>query len=475
MTKEKFSVTPWEVKGEINSERISLNNDTLLKSGFIINKKFVNIYRIFSSYKKGITNMTSSYKLNDSCKYFIIKLLNCKFGDIDTAACRILENLEFYRKKRYSSNIREKYRIKKNILKGNISLEYARVISLVLVNNEKSISLFNKLLKKSEFLIFKNKKIKIPLELTDLNNELAYLAGVIAGDGHITKNLYEIIIADGHSRRHHLKDSKKFMLNIKNVLKRNFNCDSSIKLKDNYYILRCESSVICRIMNSIYDIPNGKKSNIIGISKLISKTNKERLFWRGIFDTDGYIRSKNKAISLSTTSKKLHYDLINFCKNNEIIIFNKDERKIYRTVISEKSILKFAKVIGIFHPRKQKNLIEYLKNGASYNNYIIKKPNRKLYSIITYLRPYKNNIYIRLTDKRELTNKKKIEERLNNIRKAIPLKITKVNRLRKNDHYYINSKSLLDEINNHYKFIPSWKAVNIETINNMKERWNNYE
>jgi len=265
------------------------------------------------------------------------------------------------------------------------------------------------------------------------------------------------------------------MLNIKNVLKRNFNCDSSIKLKDNYYILRCESSVICRIMNSIYDIPNGKKSNIIGISKLISKTNKERLFWRGIFDTDGYIRSKNKAISLSTTSKKLHYDLINFCKNNEIIIFNKDERKIYRTVISEKSILKFAKVIGIFHPRKQKNLIEYLKNGASYNNYIIKKPNRKLYSIITYLRPYKNNIYIRLTDKRELTNKKKIEERLNNIRKAIPLKITKVNRLRKNDHYYINSKSLLDEINNHYKFIPSWKAVNIETINNMKERWNNYE
>ena len=218
MTKEKFSVTPWEVKGEINSERISLNNDTLLKSGFIINKKFVNIYRIFSSYKKGITNMTSSYKLNDSCKYFIIKLLNCKFGDIDTAACRILENLEFYRKKRYSSNIREKYRIKKNILKGNISLEYARVISLVLVNNEKSISLFNKLLKKSEFLIFKNKKIKIPLELTDLNNELAYLAGVIAGDGHITKNLYEIIIADGHSRRHHLKDSKKFMLNIKNVL-----------------------------------------------------------------------------------------------------------------------------------------------------------------------------------------------------------------------------------------------------------------
>jgi hypothetical protein len=214
---------------------------------------------------------------------------------------------------------------------------------------------------------------------------------------------------------------------------------------------------------------------VILVPKIIKNTKKERLFWRGIFDTDGSIRPKNNAISMTTASAYLYNDLLDFCRRNGITTFNKKETDRYRVTIANESIVKFAEIVGSSHPRKQMNLLRYLKDGCSYNVPVNKKTNRKLEKVIEYLRPYKGNVYVRITKRREIIDKKVLLERLKFIKNQLNCSIIEVNRPRKNNHYYICSKKLLEEINKCYEFKPSWSALDVCELDQLKERWSRYE
>jgi hypothetical protein len=456
---------------------INVKNDPLLineKYNLFSANEIINVYRIFSLYDKDVLSLTDNYHLDTNCKDIIMHLLTKRYKTINRAAKVLLGNLEVYREKRYSSKIKEKWRVKDNLIKGNITLEYARVISLILgKDKEESIEIFNKLLLKSKFfLTHKKKQVKCPMRFSDLNCELAYLAGVIAGDGHIDRALHVIKIVDGHVDKSLKKYSYEYLKKLNKIIKRNFNCDHyKEKIEGNYFVFRYNSSLFCRIMNYIYQIPKGNKSREIVLPNLIKNSPNEQLFWRGVFDADGSIRPKNKGIRLTTISKRLYDDFLSFCEKKKIKIFNKEKNRQYHFLVVEEGIPRFARLIGSSHPRKQKNLIEYLKKGASYNIPVRKKQNRRLDPIIEFLRPYKNIVYVKLTKKREMVSNQDIKKRIQFIGENLNQKIIELRRPRKNNHFYICSMDLVREINEYYDFRPIWDPFNDEEIDDLKQRW----
>lgn len=461
-----FNITPWDVKNFF----IGSHNDPLLNEKFILDSGIINIFKILSSYKPTINNLTIHYKLNNNCKDLILTLLKSKFNNVDNAADILLKGLECYKNKKYASKIKEKWRIKHNLIVGRITLEYARVISIILTKTKKeSIDLFNRLLMQARCLMSKNEVITIPV----LNNDLAYLSGVICGDGHIDKKLRELIIVDGHRENRLCIYSNEFLNGINSLIKRNFSWNGVVVKNKTCFVLRCDSAFVCRVMHCLYNIPKGNKSRKIKVPEIVKGTSKEGLFWRGMFDTDGGVRIKNKQIKLSTISQKINREFINFCKKERIITFNSQSGKnAYMICIAEESIPNFVERIGISHPRKQNNLIEYLKKGASYKKVVLhKKQNKKLEKIINYLSPYKNNVYIRLTNRREKISKESIERRLKLIKQTLKLKITELNRSRKHNHFYICSQELVNEINKFYMFGPLWNKYTEEDIQTLRNMW----
>lgn len=437
----------------------------------------LNLYRILSSYDKSTTSLTSIYHINQNSAIFLVSLLEKKYKNIDNAAVKLLEGLECYRGQHYASKIKEKWRVKDNLVKGNITIQCARVASILLTNSSlESIRLFNEILMRSNFFIEQGRQIRIPIQIEELNSELAYLAGVIAGDGHINTDLNEMKVVDGHRNNSFRGYSLKFLNSINLLIERNFHYKGHMEIPNpNYFVCRYSCSLVCRLINYVYGIPRGNKSRKIRVPDILKQTDKESLFWRGLFDADGAIRKGPKSINLTTSSRDLYSDFSHFAKNKKIVFFGKMKGQKHSIHILEEAIPQFVRIIGTSHPRKQENLVEYMKKGATYKVPKAIKPNKKLENIIEYLRPYENNIYVRLTAKREKTSKNELTARMSSIKEKLNHNLVRVKRERKNDHYYICSKELLNEINEHYEFVQSWPPFKEQEIIELTERWNNYE
>ncbi len=437
---------------------------------------FINIFRILSRQRKSKRPLTTYYHLDNRCKDRILGRLLEKFRTLDNAAKAIVTHNERNKGKRYASKIKEKWRVKNNLQNGNVTIWHARVVSLVLAKNHaEAVEIFEELFSNSRFLVAKGKEIRCPHKISELGPAGAYLAGVVAGDGHITKSLDEIKIVDGHQNKRWKKDTFLFLKSIDGLIKEKFGLTAFVEEKDNYLVFRYASTLLCSILNHVYEIPAGRKSKKIRIPKIVKNGPHEHLFWRGIVDTDGSIRKGSKLIRMTTTSKQLFLDFLDFCKRHNIHTFSrKNKFAAYGVVVAEESIANFARIVGSNHPRKRANLIEYLKKGASYKVPVSKKPNERLNKIIAYLRPYQGNVYVRLTSRREAVGEE-VVERLKNIEKVVGMRLVEVKRPRKNNHFYICSRELLNEINECYEFKHVWSPLSDEEINRMKIRWDRYE
>ncbi len=134
----------------------------------------------------------------------------------------------------------------------------------------------------------KERGIILPSEITE---DLAYLCGVLAGDGYIapltdTRHKYTIVCCGNP------KDEKEYyyqviipiffrLFNIKLIPK--FSCDGTIKIV-------IGSKGIRSLLVNLIGLPTGKKYDSLRIPKLF--LNDERLvisFIRGVFDTDGCV------------------------------------------------------------------------------------------------------------------------------------------------------------------------------------------
>jgi len=147
---------------------------------------------------------------------------------------------------------------------------------------------------------------RIKIYKPQITSELCYLAGVIAGDGHLDKEGSTLKITNGR---------KDFLISIRKIFEKTFKC--YVKIEDNgtFYDLYISRSGIVYIFNKMFKIPLGKKADKIFIPNLILNTEFRYDFLRGLYDTDGSICDYKHHISLYTKSKKLIRQVKNILKD----------------------------------------------------------------------------------------------------------------------------------------------------------------
>ncbi len=182
----------------------------------------------------------------------------------------------------------------KNLKYSNgIKLKDLRKLIEITKIDEKELEQFN------EFFVRYGKNIRIPIYL---NENVSYLAGLIAGDGDISST-------DSVGIRLHSID-EKLLLKAKQILKNEFNLESKIsKSKDRVPCLRF-SSIILRDIFYALGIPSGEKSHKIDITNTLLLSGEKNItaFLRGLYDSDGCVTIPNngsESIGFSTCSKIL--------------------------------------------------------------------------------------------------------------------------------------------------------------------------
>ena len=130
------------------------------------------------------------------------------------------------------------------------------------------------------------REIEVPKKLT---TELAYLCGILAGDGHISKDDKDGGVRYSISCGGNPKDEKEFYdINIKRLMKELFNVNINPKdLGDGTYGFRYESKGIVQFLTKIICLPRGKKYKSIKIPEIFLEDKDMILsFVQGLFDTD---------------------------------------------------------------------------------------------------------------------------------------------------------------------------------------------
>tara|TARA_Y100000034_G_C6732117_1_gene324421 strand:- start:11 stop:727 length:717 start_codon:yes stop_codon:yes gene_type:complete len=174
-----------------------------------------------------------------------------------------------------------------------------------------------------------------------INEELSFFVAAIIGDGHLKKDKLQISIEISN---------KKLLISIKKICKELFNRKFNIhKIKKREgrkqtFNLIMDSKAIYNLLNKVFEIPLGKKSNIVKVPKLILKSNKsiKAAFLIGIMVTEG--GKRRRGIGLSTSSKQLWEDLIKLFENIGIKvlkdkwIYKKYKKEYYGISFKRKSL-----------------------------------------------------------------------------------------------------------------------------------------
>ncbi len=220
--------------------------------------------------------------------------------------------------------------------------------------------------------------IKFPKKLTP---ELAEFIGMIIGDGHLNLTKLEF-----HNSCKELRERYIELLKMFNVKYRIFDSHSTT-------VIQVTSRVLNKILNEIFEIPFGKKSDKVVIPNLILKSFDKILsrFIRGYFDCDGYVPGNRRDLELATASKLmsehlrlalLRFGITSFVKNKKV-----NGIDYYRILIRGYFVDDFARKISFFHPMKKSRLESLMNNDYIQNtnvdvipggNELVRKMRKKL-------------------------------------------------------------------------------------------------
>lgn len=213
------------------------------------------------------------------------------------------------------------------------------------------------------------KKNKIPADLK-LNKDLAYILGVLAGDGYMDYSNKRMTYYIGLSAT-----DKEFVERFKTVLFDFFKIKSTNEFRkskketwNNQYITRLCSKEVCGFINSFGNFCKDKW-RVPDIIKN-SENNIKCAFLKGFFDSEGEIDSKAKRIGATSMNLKGLEEIENLLKSIGIIstmIKKKDTRlnasqKYILRLQDRKSMELFYKNIGFTIQRKHIILAECIKN-----------------------------------------------------------------------------------------------------------------
>ncbi|ACS91006.1 ATPase, T2SS/T4P/T4SS family [Thermococcus sibiricus] len=219
--------------------------------------------------------------------------------------------------------------------------------------------------KKAQFLLSVNSNlVKLIREVDD---NLAYLAGVLLGDGYIASNGYYISATF---------DDEAYMEAFLNVTSKFLpNYTPQIKFNGKSAVVTVSSKIFAEVLSRMFNIPKGKKSEIWGVPDVVlSNDDLMRYFIAGLFDADGYVDESGPSVILTTKSenaaRKIWYALqrlgiistVSRVKNRGF-----KDGEIFRITISGvEDLKKFAKLIPLHHSRKRSKLESILKSKKTY-------------------------------------------------------------------------------------------------------------
>ncbi len=170
-----------------------------------------------------------------------------------------------------------------------------------------------------------SKLTRIPLQL---NEELAFFVGAIIGDGHLRKSKLQIVIElSDKSLIEYIKEISRVLFN------RSFNINQvkPREGKKQTFTIQMDSKAIYNLLKEVFEIPSGKKSNIVIVPKQIKYSNEniKIAFLKGIMATEG--GKRRRGFGLSTASRELWEGLIELFEELKIpILKDKWEHKRYK-------------------------------------------------------------------------------------------------------------------------------------------------
>lgn len=206
-----------------------------------------------------------------------------------------------------------------------------------------------------------------PAITINFNPDIAYLIGVIQGDGHVGKVLdkngwlssLSVVISVGHKDKPYIKILKK-------IIKNQFNYDAKIYNDSSCFRVGIYNRSLVRALEDF-------KRNMKVPNFFLAKNEMLAAYLQGLFDTDGSCTISSNSISgtidFATNRIGFAYEIRDILEKSFNIYSNirisrkGDYKPVYRVAITNKSnITKFVGSIGFRHPRKIKvsnNLIKH--------------------------------------------------------------------------------------------------------------------
>ena len=189
-----------------------------------------------------------------------------------------------------------------------------------------------------------------------LDNNLSYLAGAIAGDGHLKggikwkgKDNSPDYCINVHS------NNKEYLELILKLIKEKIDTKTKISKGKRAYYLSIRNKNLHTFFNKELEIPLGKKSDKIIIPSKLTN-NQINYFLGGLFDTDGGIRGHS--IGYCSASKQIiteintYLNSIKIDNTSDSWINKKYQKEYYGIRIKKSSINNFLKTIPLKNIRK---------------------------------------------------------------------------------------------------------------------------
>lgn len=222
----------------------------------------------------------------------------------------------------------------------------------------------------------KSKAINVPDEIDE---DLAYLAGAIISDGHLSKSSVDISCFE-----------EGFAKAVKSRFIAKFGKSNSYYGGNRVYLCNIFTPFF---FNKVFEIPFGKKHSIVKIPRIIFKSDEKVIasFIKGLFDGDGTCSS---GLSYKTKSRELASGLSYLLGRLGIYCYSHKKNEQYKITIPSIYEAIYFEKIGFENQFKAKKLARLIKKKIEHKSYINhgRIPATPILELLKELRISKNQI-----------------------------------------------------------------------------------
>ncbi len=205
-----------------------------------------------------------------------------------------------------------------------------------------------------------------------LDENISELCGAILGDGHLHKTANRVVITGSlddleYYKNHLIPLFKKYFKIIPKLVKQ--------KSKSSYHIV-IENKKVFEFFIKDIGLKRGRKINIAVPEKIRSNPKFLKLFIRGVFDTDGYLKFSKQEIDGKNYYPRIRFS---FCKTpfslnlgdlleelgfNYNFCIDKRNKVLCYELAGESNLDKWVKTIGISNPVHLTKYLVWKKFGS---------------------------------------------------------------------------------------------------------------